>query len=89
MPQVWYGQFRSAIRRAARDKEVTRIAAREDLRSHVIVNIRRHQYDVSHKLERKGSPYSLVLKKTTGSYKQAVKQFKVNVKLLKSLPSAD
>jgi hypothetical protein len=74
---------------AAPDREVTRIAAREDLRSHVIGNIHRHQCDVSHKLERKGSPYSLVLNKTMGSHERAVKQFETNVKLLKSLPSAD
>ncbi|MDA1163552.1 MAG: hypothetical protein O3B13_10655 [Planctomycetota bacterium] len=47
--------------------KVGRIPAREDLRQHLIGMIDRHQCDVAHSLERKGSPFSLVLTKTTGS----------------------
>jgi hypothetical protein len=68
-------------------QEVGRIAAREDLRSHVIEMIRRRRCDVKHALERKGSPFSLVLTKTTGSYDRALKQFEADQKLLASLPS--
>ncbi|HVX13657.1 MAG TPA: 2OG-Fe(II) oxygenase [Pirellulales bacterium] len=66
--------------------EVGRIAAREDARWHVIGTINRHQCDVKHALERKGSPYSLVLTKTTGSFDRAVKQFKADCRLLSELP---
>ncbi len=68
--------------------EVGRIPAREDLRQHLIGIIGRHQCDVKHSLERKGSPYSLVLAKTLGSYDRAVKRFEVDRRLLKDLPSA-
>jgi len=55
--------------------EVGRIPAREDMRQHLIGMITRHQCDVKHVLERKGSPFSLVLTKTTGSYERTVKRF--------------
>lgn len=67
-------------------KEVERIAAREDERSHVVAMIDRHQCDVEHALERKGRPYSLVLTKTTGSFERAAKQFDANSRLLRQLP---
>jgi hypothetical protein len=67
--------------------ERTRIAAREDARQHVISMIRKHECDVKHALERKGSPYSLVLTKTIGSHERALKRFEADRKLLKSLPS--
>jgi hypothetical protein len=67
--------------------EVGRIPAREDMRRHLIDMIGRHQCDVGHALERKGSPYSLVLTKTTGSFDRAVKQFEEDCRLLSSLPS--
>jgi hypothetical protein len=66
--------------------EVGRIAAREDARQHVIGTINRHQCDVRPALERKGSPYSLVLTKTTGSFDRAVKQFEADRRLLSALP---
>jgi hypothetical protein len=66
-------------------KEVGRIPAREDMRQHVIGMIARHQCDVKHALERKGSPYSLVLTKTTGSFARATKRFQENCRLLKTL----
>ncbi len=66
--------------------EVGRIPAREDMRQHLIGMITRHQCDVKHVLERKGSPFSLVLTKTTGSYERTVKRFDANRKLLDALP---
>ncbi len=68
-------------------QSVGRIAAREDLRSHVIQTIGRNQCDVSHQLERRGSPFSLVLTKTDGSFQRAVKRFETDLKLLRELPS--
>jgi hypothetical protein len=67
--------------------EVGRIPAREDLRHHLIGIIDRHQCDVRHSLDRKGSPYSLVLTKTTGSFDRAVKRFEDDRRLLSALPS--
>jgi len=64
---------------------VGRIAAREDLRRHLIGMIARHGCDVKHALERKGSPYSLVLTKTTGSFERATARFEANCRLLKIL----
>ncbi len=66
--------------------EVGRIPAREDARQHLIDMIGRRQCDVEHALERKGSPYSLVLTKTTGSFDRAVKQFEADRRLLSELP---
>jgi hypothetical protein len=56
-------------------------------RSHLIDMIRSHQCDVKHALERKGSPYSLVLTKTTGSFDPSVKRFQSDCRLLSMLPS--
>ncbi len=67
--------------------EVGRIPAREDVRQHVIDVINRHQCDVKHALERKGSPFSLVLTKTNGSFERAVQRFEANRRLLSALPS--
>jgi hypothetical protein len=69
--------------------EVGRIPAREDMRQHLISTIERHQCDVKHALERKGSPYSLVLTKTRGSFERAVKRFEANRRLLLALPVAE
>lgn len=66
--------------------EVGRIAGREDVRDHLVFMIRRHQCDVTHVLERKGSPYSLVLTKTSGSFDRAVKRFEADRSLLSKLP---
>jgi hypothetical protein len=65
--------------------ETMRIPAREDKRQHLIGMIGRHNCDVKHALERKGSPYSLVLTKTTGSFERAIKRFEANCQLLKTL----
>ena len=69
--------------------EVGRIPAREDMRRHLIDIIYRHQCDVKHSLERKGSPYSLVLTKTSGSFERSVKRFEANRRLLNALPIAE
>ncbi len=66
--------------------EIGRIPAREDMRQHLIGKINRHQCDVNHALERKGSPYSLVLTKTTSSFDRAVKRFETDRRLLEALP---
>jgi hypothetical protein len=67
--------------------EVGRISAREDIRQHLMDRINWHQCDVKHSLERNGSPYSLVLTKTTGSFDRAVKRFEAYRRLLSALPS--
>jgi len=69
--------------------EIGRIPAREDMRQHVIGMIQRHRCDVKHALERKGSPFSLVLTKTTGSFERAVKRFQTDLKLLDALPPGE
>src|SRR5262249_6809734 len=68
--------------------EVGRIQAREDIRQHLIATIDRHQCDVDHALDRKKSPFVLVLTKTTGSYERAVKRFEADRRLLTALPFA-
>jgi hypothetical protein len=65
--------------------EVGRIPAREDMRQHLIAMIGRQACDVKHALERRGSPYSLVLTKTTGSFERATQQYEANRRLLKVL----
>lgn len=67
--------------------EVGRIAASEDRRHHVIQQVERHQSDVTHRLERTGRPFTLVLTKTTGSYDRAVRRYKKDCRLLRELPS--
>ena len=62
--------------------EVGRIPAREEMRQHLIGMIGRHQCDVNHALERKRSPYSLVLTKTIGSFERAAKRFEADRRLL-------
>ena len=69
--------------------EIGRIPAREDMRQHLIGMIQRHRCDVKHALERKGSPFSLVLTKTTGSFERAVKRFQADLKLLDALPPGE
>jgi hypothetical protein len=67
--------------------EVGRIPAREDVRDHLTGIIRQYGCDVTAALERRGSPYSLLLTKTTGSYDRAVKRFEADRLLLRELPS--
>lgn len=68
--------------------KIGRIPAREDRRQHVSGIIERHQCDVTDALERKGSPYSQLLTKTTGSFDRALKRFEADCRLLSELPDA-
>ena len=65
--------------------ETGRVRAREDLRSHVIQKIYANQCDVTHKLERKGSPHALVLTKTTGSFQRRMQRYVTERALLKTI----
>lgn len=60
---------------------VGRIPAREDVRQHLIRTIDQYGCDVKFALERKGSPYSLVLTKTTGSFERAPRRFEADCRL--------
>ncbi len=71
------------------ENEVGRIPAPEHDRQHLIGRIERHECDVKHALEKKGSPYSLVLTKTTGSFERAVKRYEADCRLLRALPVAE
>ena len=68
---------------------VARIPAREEMRGHLLDMINRHQCDVKHTLDRRGSPHALVLTKTTGSFERAVKRFEANCRLLSELPGVE
>ncbi len=68
--------------------EVGRIPAREDIRSHLIQVISGHRYDVTHKLEKLRSPFSLVLTKTQDSFNRTLKRYQLDRELLKALPLA-
>jgi hypothetical protein len=70
---------------AAPDEAGGRIHAREDMRSHLITMISRHQCDVMHKLEKTGSPYALVFTKTDGSFKRRAQRFVADKKLLETV----
>jgi hypothetical protein len=61
------------------------IPAREDIRSHLISEIHKHRSDVTHKLEKRGSPYSLVFTKTNGSFEQRKQRYLANQGLLKTV----
>jgi hypothetical protein len=69
--------------------QVGRIAAREDLRRHVMNNADQHQSDVKYVLERKGSPFSLVFTKTNGSFERRLKRFEADLRLLSELPEVE
>jgi len=68
---------------------IGRIPAPEHMRDHLIAGINRHKCDVKHSLERKGSPYSLVLAKTSGSFERSVKRFQADLQLLEQLPATE
>lgn len=70
---------------AAPDESGGRIHAREEMRSHLVTMISRHQCDVTHKLEKTGSPYALVFTKTDGSYKRRAQRFVADQKLLETV----
>lgn len=68
-------------------EEVGRIPARESARSHLMQELRSNQCDVSTSLEKKGSPYSLILKKNQASFERTLELYNLECKLLDSLPS--
>lgn len=70
---------------AAPNEATGRIHAREDMRSHLITTISRHQCDVTHKLEKTGSPYALVFTKTDGSYQRRLKRYCADQELLETV----
>jgi hypothetical protein len=57
----------------------------EQRRRHLHGEIDRFACDCAHEMERKGSPYTLVCRKTLASYQRREKQFEEDVKLLKEL----
>jgi len=65
--------------------EVGRIPAREDIRSHLIQEISRNRYDVTYKLEKLRSPFTLVLTKTLDSFSRTLKRYQLDRKLLEPL----
>ncbi len=62
-----------------------KISAAESSRRHLLDEIHRNKLDVTHTLERRGSPLSLIFTKTTGSYERSVKRFEADQKLLATL----
>jgi len=71
---------------ADRANELGWIPAREDARRHLMSMIDYHECDVNCALERKGSPFSLVLTKNTGSFERALERFNTDCRLLSELP---
>jgi len=68
--------------------ETLTILAAEHYRNELIRNVKTHQCDVTHRLEKKGNRYQLVFTKTLGSYERAVKQHATDLKLLADLDAA-
>lgn len=69
--------------------EVGRIRAREETRSHLVHQISRQRFDVTHRIEKLGNPHTLVLTKTQDSFDRKLKRYQLDKELLKSLPSSD
>ncbi|TWU50590.1 hypothetical protein Poly51_38820 [Rubripirellula tenax] len=70
-------------------QETTRIAAREDRRHHLVDVIRSKKLDVTTAVEKTSSPHKLVLRKTSGSFDRALKQYHNDLKLHASLPKIE
>jgi hypothetical protein len=73
---------------AKADESVHRFPVRKDRRRHLHQIIGRHQCDLTHVTERRGSPYTLVCTKTTASYdaaRQIHERDKENLTRLKTL----
>ena len=66
--------------------EVGRIPAREDIRSHLIQQISRTRFDLTHTIEKLKTPYTLILTRTQDSFNRALKRYQLEKKLLASLP---
>ncbi len=67
------------------NSESLTIPAAEHMRQQIIDTAARYRCDLSHRVERTGSPHRLVLTKTTESWKRAVRQYKTDVSLLEKL----
>lgn len=63
------------------------LRAAEGVRAHVTGRISNKALDLTSKLQKSGSPYALVLTKTSESHARAVKQYDVDVALLNALPT--
>ena len=63
------------------EAETLTIPAAENQRAQIISTVRRYGCDLSHRLEKKGSPHRLVFTKTLGSWERAVAQYETNIKL--------
>ena len=55
------------------------------MRTHLISAVAKHQCDVTHKLEKTGSPHALVFTKTDGSFQRCAKRFAWDQKLLETV----
>jgi hypothetical protein len=69
-----------------------RFRARKELRQQIHRIIDSRQLDMTHVTERRGSPYTLVCKKTRGPYERACRQYNKDVgsmQRLLRLPSAN
>ena len=71
------------------NSEVGRIPARQDIRSHLIQQISKQRFDLTHELEKLKSPFSLVLTKTQDSFNRTLKRYQLDRQLLKALPPSD
>ncbi len=65
--------------------KVGRIRAAENSRSHVLESVREHNSDVTHGLEKIGSPHVLVLTKTDGSFQRRLKRYHDDQALLNTV----
>jgi hypothetical protein len=63
------------------------LRAAEGVRAHVKGRISINALDLTSKLQKSGSPYTLVLTKTSESHARAVKQYDADVTLLNALPT--
>ena len=64
-----------------------RIAARQDIRSHISDQVRRSGIDIEFRTEKKGSPHTLVCSKTRGTFNNRMKQYAEDVKEMRRLLS--
>jgi len=71
------------------EAETLTIPAAENQRSQIISTVRRYGCDLSHRLEKKGSPHRLVFTKTLGSWERAVAQYETNIKLHAQITKQD
>ncbi|MFM9963868.1 MAG: 2OG-Fe(II) oxygenase [Planctomycetaceae bacterium] len=68
-----------------KDESVHRFARRKELRQHLHREIDKHQCEVTHVTEHRGSPQTLVCTKTQTRYEGCLKQFETDVRFLGEL----